>query len=505
MKKQSILQRCLALIERAGNYLPEPASMFAILIALVLILSGVCSMLDWRVVHPATGEVITAVNLFSAAPLQRLLVEMPQTFASFPPLGLVLVVMLGIGVADKSGLIMTALKLLVTKIPRWLLSGAVVFAGVMSSLAADVGYVVLIPLAAVLFHGAGRHPLAGLAAAFAGVSAGYTANLLLTAVDPVLAGLTQAAAQLLQSNYEVPISANYYFMLTLVPLFTVVGALLTEWVVEPRLQDTKVNSAPRNTEASGTVTAAEKKAISVAAVTALILCGVVALMTLPHNGILRGTDGGIEPLYKSLVGIMLFLFLIPGVVYGVLSGSIRSDRDVVRMSAESMADMAHYIVLAFLAAHLIVLFKWSNLGLMIAISGADTLKSLQFTGVPLLLTFVVVVAVINLFIGSASAKWGIIAPVFVPMLMLLGYSPELTQAAYRIGDSVTNILTPLMPYFPMVIVFARKHADDTGIGTLVAMMLPYSLGFGVVAVALLVLWVVLGLPLGPGVVMQYGG
>jgi aminobenzoyl-glutamate transport protein len=499
------MQRSLGFIERGGNKLPDPVSLFLILIGLVLLLSCICALLEWRVIHPGSGETIQAVNLFSAEWLRRLLVEMPQTFASFPPLGLVLVVMLGIGVADKSGLIITALKLLVAKIPHWLLSGAVVFAGIMSSLAFDVGYVVLIPLGAVLFYGAGRHPLAGLAAAFAGVSAGYTANLLLTAVDPVLAGLTQAAAQLLVSDYEVPITANYYFMMVLAPLFTVVGALLTEWVVEPRLQSIQIDGNPYLKESFTGITAKEKQALVAAAIAGLLVCCAIGLMVIPDNGWLRDADGGYISFYKSLIGIMLFLFLIPGLIYGVVSGSIRSDRDAVKMSADSMADMAHYIVLAFLAAHLIVLFKWSNLGLMIANSGANGLIAMQFTGLPLLVTFIVVVALINLFIGSASAKWGIIAPVFVPMFMLLGYSPELTQAGYRIGDSITNILTPLMPYFPLVIVFARKYSSGLGMGTLAAMMLPYSLGFGIVATALLVIWVALGLPLGPGVALQFGG
>jgi aminobenzoyl-glutamate transport protein len=502
---KSLIQRGLGFIERTGNKLPDPVSLFIILIGLVLLLSCVCALLEWRVIHPGSGETIQAVNLFSAEWMRRLLVEMPQTFASFPPLGLVLVVMLGIGVADKSGLIITALKLLVAKIPHWLLSGAVVFAGIMSSLAFDVGYVVLIPLGAVLFYGAGRHPLAGLAAAFAGVSAGYTANLLLTAVDPVLAGLTQAAAQLLVSDYEVPITANYYFMMALVPLFTVVGALLTEWVVEPRLQSIQMDGNPYLKESFSAITAKEKQALIAAAITGLLVCCAIALMVIPDNGWLRDVDGGYESFYKSLVGIMLFIFLIPGLIYGVVTGSIRSDRDAVKMSADSMADMAHYIVLAFLAAHLIVLFKWSNLGLMIAITGANGLIAMQFTGLPLLVTFIAVVALINLFIGSASAKWGIIAPVFVPMFMLLGYSPELTQAAYRIGDSITNILTPLMPYFPLVIVFARKYSSGLGMGTLATMMLPYSLGFGMVATVLLVIWVALDLPLGPGVALQLGG
>ncbi|HEX7027591.1 MAG TPA: AbgT family transporter [Gammaproteobacteria bacterium] len=497
-----LLNSALNTVERIGNRLPDPATLFVILIGLVMLCSWLAAMLGISVTHPGTKENIPAINLFGAELLQRLLVEMPQTFASFPPLGMVLVVMLGIGVADKSGLIVALLRRFVSSTPRWLLSSALVFAGIMSSLAADAGYVVLIPLGAVLFLGAGRHPLAGIAATFAGVSGGFSANLLLTSLDPLLAGLTQVAARIIAPASEVTVTANYFFMAALTPLLTVLGAWITDKVVEPRLgQYTK--STEDDALSGPEAVRGESKALLAALAGLAVFTAIVAVMVLPREGILRDAEGGFKPFYQSLIALMFLGFLITGLIYGMMTGKIRNDRDAVTMSADSMADMAHYIVLAFLAAHFIALFTWSNLGLIIAISGAEALRAMEFTGLPLIISFIIVTMVINLFIGSASAKWAVMAPVFVPMLMLLGYTPELTQAAYRIGDSATNILTPLMPYFPLVIVFAKKYSRDFGIGTLVAMMLPYSIAFSVGATLLLIVWMLLGIPLGPGVEMIY--
>lgn len=490
------LERWLGAIESFGNKLPDPVSLFAILIVLVVAGSALAVALDVSVTHPGTGEAIHPVNLFTAAQLQKLLLEMPQTFAAFPPLGMVLTVMLGIGIADKSGLITAALKAFVTRMPGSLLSGTLVFAGIMSSVAADAGYVVLIPLGAVLFLSVGRHPLAGLCAAFAGVSAGYTANLLLTAIDPVLAGLSQAAARLLESEYTVAVTANYFLMAALVPAFTVIGVIVTEKLVEPYLGAYKGNQ--RAADAGQDTGRLETKGLLAAAVALLLCILVVLLWTVPQDGLLRSADGHLQPFYKGMIALMMLGFLLPGLAYGVVTKKIRSDKDAVNMAAESMADLGHYIVLAFMAAHLIVLFQWSNLGIIIAIKGATLLQQLELQGIILILAFMLVTGLIDLFIGSASAKWALMAPVFVPMLMLLGYPPELTQAAYRIADSVTNVLTPLMPYFPLVLVFGRKYAPDFGVGSLITLMLPYSIGFGFIGALMLCVWMLFGWPLGPG-------
>lgn len=497
--------RWLNRIERTGNALPDPVTLFFIFIAIVMVASWIAYTADVSVVHPGTDETIAADNLFSSENIQRLFTDMAETFADFPPLGLVLVVMLGIGVADKTGLISAALKSFVTSVPDVLLTAALIFAGVMSSLAVDAGYVVVIPLGAVLFYGVGRHPLAGLAAAFAGVSAGFSANLLLTSLDPLLASFTEPAAQLIDEDYSVPVTANWYIMIALTPVFIVVGSYITESIIEPYLGD---YDPPEDFDAEdiddGALSDDERRGLRWAGgVTLAAIVGVV-LMAVPEGAPLAE----FEALIESIVALMVFLFFLPGLAYGIVVGEIEDDSDVADMMADTMADMGAYIVLAFAAAHFIAMFEWSNLGSIIAISGADLLQSIGFTGIPLLIAFIFVSGLINLFVGSASAKWAIMAPVFVPMLMLAGepgYSPETVQAAYRIGDAFTNILTPLLPYFPLVIIFAQRYDEDVGIGSIIALMLPYSIAFGVVSTLVFLLWVLLGLPLGPGAELYYMG
>ena len=492
-----VVERSLAAIERVGNRLPDPVTLFLILIGIVIVVSVVTAMLDVSATHPVTGATVSAINLLSADQLRRLFTEMPQTFADFPPLGTVLVVMLGVGVAEKSGLVAAALTAFVRRVPRRFLTAAVVFAGVMSSLAVDAGYVVLIPLGALVFYAAGRHPIAGLAAAFAGVSGGFSSNLVLTSLDPLLAGITQTAAHIVDPSYTVPVTANYYLMIALVPVFVVIGALITDRLIEPRLG--AYDGKPDDDVAADDTPADSGRGLKAAGWTLAAFIALVLVLVVPEGAALRAEDGSLTPFYSSLVALMALGFLAIGLAYGIAEKRITSDRDAVQMVSGSMADMGLYIVLAFVAAHFIALFNWSNLGVITAIAGAEGLKAIGFTGLPLVVSFVIIAAFINLFVGSASAKWALMSTIFVPLMMLLGYSPELTQAAYRIGDSVTNILTPLMPYFPLVIVFGRRYLPDFGIGTLVATMLPYSVAFGLAGIALLVVWVMFGIPLGPGV------
>ncbi|MEX2528054.1 MAG: AbgT family transporter [Gemmatimonadota bacterium] len=502
------MDRGLAGVERVGNRLPDPITLFVIFMGLVLVASWIAAKVGLAATHPGTGDEIRALNLLTAEGIQRILREMPRTFTDFPPLGLVLVVMLGIGVAERTGLIETALRAFLGGIPGWLVTAAIVLAGLLSSVAVDAGYVVLIPLGAVIFHGMGRHPIAGLAAAFAGVSGGFSANISLTALDPLLAGFTEPAAHLVDAAYVVDPTANWWLMIALVPVFVIAGTFITERILEPRLGTYTgtvqvMEGDVERGDPSAPLTAAQRRGLGWAGVTFLACMGVIVWLALPEPGILRGPEGEIAPLLSSIVALMLFVFFLPGLAYGLATGSIRSDRDVAKMTSDTMGSMGAYIVLAFAAAHFIAFFNWSNLGLILAISGAGFLQAVDFTGIPLIVAFILVSAFINLFIGSASAKWAIMAPVFVPMLMLLGYSPELTQAAYRVGDSFTNILTPLLPYYPLVIIFAQKYDREAGLGTLVSAMLPFSIVFGVLSISLVVAWMLLGLPLGPGAPMYY--
>jgi aminobenzoyl-glutamate transport protein len=504
--------RFLDAVERIGNRLPDPITLFVLFAVMAVAASWIASMAGISAVHPGTRETVEAVNLLSSEGVRRMFTGAVGNFTAFPPLGLVIVVIIGIGVTERSGLIATALSRLVSSVPPSMLTATIVFAGVMSSMAVDAGYVVLTPLGAMLFAAVGRHPLAGLAAAFAGVSGGFSANLLITSLDPLLAGLSQEAARLENPAYVVDPTANYYFMVASVVLLTVLGSFVTTRYVEPRMGKWVPEPGLELPEMGelGMIAPAQRKGLRAAGITFLVSLVLMALLVVPPGAPLRAPEPAndtvvalIAPFLSSIVPLLMLLFLFTGIAYGVVAGTIRSDKDVARMSSESVALLGSYIVLAFVAAQFVAYFNWSNLGLILAINGAAGLKTIGFEGLPLLLSFVVVAAFINLFIGSASAKWAVMAPVFVPMLMLMGYSPEAVQVAYRVGDSTTNIITPLMQYFPVIIVFAQKYDRKTGLGTLISSMLPYSIVFMIGWLIMLSAWVLLDIPLGPGAPMTY--
>ena len=489
--------RWLNAIERAGNRLPHPVMLFVWLCVAAALASAIAAALGLRGVHPGTGEDVRALNLISGEGLRRFLGEMPRTFTAFPPLGTVLVAMLGIGVAERVGLIGATLGRFVERMPPRALPAAVVFAGIMSSVASDAGYVVLVPLGAAVFAAAGRHPIAGLAAAFAGVSGGFGANLLISSLDPLLAGITQTAAQLIDPAYRVEATANYFLMVAIVPLFTLLGALVTVRLVEPRLGPWVPGpDAPPPPERLG---AAERRGLRAAGRVGLAILVLMALSVLPPGAPLRDpATGAAGPFFQGIVGIVAIAFLVLGIAYGRATGRIGGVGDVIELAADSMRAMALYILLAFTAAHFIAFVNWSNLGVLAAISGAAGLKASGLGGAPLLAGLVVVAGLINLVIGSASAKWAVLATVFVPMFMLVGITPEATQAAYRIGDSVTNIIAPTLPYFPLILVAGARYVPGFSVGSLVAAMLPYSLAFLAGGLALLLAWLALDLPVGPG-------
>lgn len=499
--RRTIGQRLLDGIERAGNRLPDPATLFFYGILIVLALSVAMSEMGVKAWHPGKNAEIGVTNLLSAESLKNIFVNMPKTFTDFPPLGLVLMMVLGVGVAERSGLIGAALGGLVRAVPKRLLSLAVVFAGVNASIAADAGYVVLLPLAAAVYAGAGRHPLAGLAAAFAGVAGGFSANLVITPLDPLLAGLTQAAAQIIDPARTVAVTSNYFLMMALVPLFSIIGAWVTDRIVEPRLNASPLKLAEMAEPPAQDADARrrEKRGLRYAGFMFLLMLVGAGFLVAPEGAVLRGEDGSIEPFLKALVAILFIMFLVCGIAYGRGAGTIKKDTDTVRMMTASIADMAGYIVLAFVVAQFLGLFNQSNLGAILAINGADVLKNAGYTGLPLLLSFVVLSMLINILIASASAKWAILAPIFVPMLMLLGISPEATQAAFRIGDSATNPITPLMVYFPLILIMARRYVPEFGIGSLVATMMPYAVWFSIFSTALLGLWFWLDIPYWPGI------
>jgi len=512
----------LGAIERFGDRLPDPVMIFVWLIAFIFVLSAVGAALGWNAVNPVSGETISAQSMFASANLQRLFEEMPRTLTGFAPLGYVLLVMLGAGLAERSGLFGAAMRAMVKDAPKFLLTPIVVFVGIMANQAADAAYVVLIPLAGVMFAAAGRHPIVGIAAGFAGVAAGFSANLLPGQLDALLLGITEPAARLLVPDWTMNVAGNWYFIAGMTVLFTPIAWFVTDVIVEPRLGKwTPSADAPIETSSDG-LTAAEKKGLGAAGLAALGLVVFFALLTIPSvwTNQFWQIEGGaplydeakaaeglpeqaLSPFYHSLVAAFFLLFLVCGIAYGRAAGVNKTHRDEIKMISDGMATMSYYIILAFAAAHFVALFNWSNLGAITAIHGARGLEASGLPAPALLGAILLLGTTINLAIGSASAKWAMLAPVLVPMLMLLGISPEMTTAAYRMGDSITNPVTPLMVYFPLVLTFCQRWDKDFGMGGLMAVMIPYSLWFLVFGMAMTVGWVFLDLPLGPGAQVSY--
>lgn len=486
-------------VEKVGNALPHPATLFGLFALSVLLLSALFHALGSSAVHPGTGEVYEAVNLLSRNGVHMILTEMVNNFTSFAPLGIVIVAMLGIGLAENSGLIAVIIRSLVIYSPEKYLTFIIVLAGILSNLASSVGYVLLVPLAGTIFMAIGRHPIAGMAAGFAGVSGGYSANLILGTIDPLLAGLSQEAARLVDPVYHVNPTANYFFMVASTFIIAVLGTWVTEKIVVPRLGEYKNHNNIEQEEITR-LTPIEKKGIKRSLWVFVGFLVIILIGLIPENGILRGIDGSFlkSPILKGVVAILFVVAGIMGIVYGTVIGKYKNDSDVMKGMAESMKTLASYIVLVFFAAQFVEYFQWSNLGIILAIKGATVIQSMNLGLIPLVIMFVIFAGSINLVMGSASAKWALLAPIFVPMFMFLGYTPELTQVVYRIGDSVTNIISPMMSFFALIIVYFQKYDEKAGIGTLVATMLPYSVIFFIGWLVLLIAWLLIGLPLGPG-------
>jgi aminobenzoyl-glutamate transport protein len=496
MTKKSRFARVLDTIEVVGNRLPHPATLFFIMAVIVALVSWWASAFDLQATHPATGEIIKVKNLLNADGIRWIYTNVEHNFVKFPPLGLVLVIMVGIGVAEGSGLFTVLVRQLVLGAPKRLITAAIIVAGIFSHLASEVGYVILIPLGAMIFHALGRHPMAGFAAAFAGVSAGFGSNFLIGSVDPILAGLSTSAAQIIDTEMNINPMVNYFFMFASAVMITLVGTWITEKIIEPRLGAYGGTEKPLEVEQ---LTPIEKKGLRWAGYGTLIFIALMAWTIIPEDGLLRDPQtGGIlkSPFFSGIVVGLLLLFFIPGLIYGIIVKSIKNDKDVVKHMTHSMKGLGGYIVLVFFAAQFIYWFNYSNLGLVLAIDGAEFLSHVGFTGIPLILAFILLSAILNMFMGSASAKWAIMAPVFIPMFMLLGYHPGFTQAAFRVGDSVTNVITPMMSYFALIVTYAQKYDEKNGIGTIISLMIPYTVIFLIVWAILITAWMLIGIPVG---------
>ncbi len=512
--KVSLYNRWLNGIETVGNKLPHPIALFAGMAAAIVLLSAVCSMLGVS----ATGELIsggelrettvTAVSLLTKEGLTYMLTNAVSNFTTYAPLGMVLVAMLGVGVAEQSGLINALLKGAVKVTPAKLITPMIVFLGVMSNIASDAGYVILIPLGAMIFRVYGRHPMAGLAAAFAGVSGGFSANLLVGSLDPMLAGISQTAVSIIDPNYEVAVMGNYYFLFVSTFLITIVGTFITDKIVEPRLASFGGELLEEEDQSLAEITEQERRGLRKAGLAALIFVAVIVIACIPADSFMRNENGALfgnpsSPFINGIVVLISFLFMIPGIVYGKATGTFTREDGACNAMSKAMSSMGSFLALAFVSAQFINYFNYTKLGTILALAGASFFQKINIGLIPLMIIFVLFSAFMNLFMGSASAKWNILAPVFVPMFMLLGYSPEMCQLAYRIGDSCTNVITPLMTYFAVIITFAQRYDKKAGIGTLTATMIPYSAAFLICWTIMMVIWLLLELPIGIGTGIFY--
>ncbi len=498
---KTFLDRFLDFIEKAGNKLPDPAILFLFLMLITWVLSALLSPIDFGAIDPRSGGELRIQNLLTGYQFAAFLANMTGIFINFPPLGVVLLAMLGVGVAEHSGFINAGLKFLLGVTPKMLLTPILVLVAIVSHTAADAGYVLVIPLGGVIFYAAGRHPLAGIAAAFAGVSGGFSANFIPSGIDPLIQSFTQSAAQILDADILLnPLNNIFFTGLSSIVVIAVVW-YLTDKVVEPRLnRNVEVDENMDDIPKMEILNSKERKAFWFAFATMMVSFTLLLIWAIPHDSALRDPFGEITsrdaPMMKSIVPLIFILFWIPGLVYGFASGTYKSLKDIVHSMSKAMGSMSYYIVMAFFCALFIDAFGKSNIGAMTALKGADFLRALNLPAQITIVGIVLLTAFVNLLVGSASAKWALISPIFVPMLMQLGISPDLTQAAYRVGDSVSNIITPLLPYFPLIVVFCQRYVKSTGIGTLVSMMIPYSLVLLVLWTLFLLLYWTLGIPLG---------
>lgn len=498
-KKQGKFQAFLNFIEVVGNKLPDPVSIFIGLTLVFMLISWILSVFDISVIHPLSKKTIHIVNMLSVESLQGFLGSVVKNFQAFPPLGLVLVVMIGAGVADKTGLMTALLKRSIAKTPKKLITATVVFMGILANAAGDAGFIVLPPLAAMIYASVGRHPLLGIFVSFASIAAGFSANIFVNMLDILLASFTLPAAQLIDPSYNQTPAMNYYFLLASSLVLVAVSVFVTEKIVEPRLGEYE-GKVIKYEEDDNKL---ETRGLKFAGISFLVLVLIIISLCLGEKPFLADPKTGsllayTSYLMKGMIPIVTALFLVPGIFYGIGAKTIKNDKDIISMMSEAMSDLGSYIVLVFFAAQFLTVFSTSNLGIVLAIKGAEFLEAVGFSGIWLIISFIILSGFLNIFVGSASAKWAILAPVFVPMFLLLGYDPALTQVAYRIGDSVTNPISPLFPYFPILLAFAKKYEKDIGIGKIISNMMPYSISFFILWVAVLIIFILFNLPLGPG-------
>lgn len=498
LKKEStgIANKILDLFEKVGNKLPDSVTIFVTLCFLILVISYFSNKFNVTAIHPITKESIAVNNLLSKANLKQLLVEMINVFQTYPPLGVVLVAMIGIGVADKSGLLETLLNSVMVKVPKGVVYYAVVILGLIFTGIGDAGFVVLPPLAALIFLKLNKNPIIGVLLAYAGAAIGFCSGLFVSLNDILITSFTIPAAQTLDPSFMRSPAMTIFFNMLNACLQMFIITLVTKKFIEPRFPFDESLSKDDDEEIGDL----EKKGLKYAGFSLAIYFLLVLSLTIGKSAFLRDSSGSLvsvkSPLMGGLIIIMMLAFMIPGVVFGKVTRKIKNDKDIVKMVGQSLGEMGGYIFIVFVAAQFLNLFGKSNLGIVLAIKGAEKLSQTSLSGIPLMIMFIFLVGFINLFIGSASAKWAILSPIFIPMFMLLDYDPSLTQIAYRIGDSSTNMISPLFPYLPLILAVCKKYDKNFGIGTLVANMIPYAVATLLGSISLLVIFVMLEFSLG---------
>lgn len=494
-------------LEKVGNKLPHPIYIFMVMALIVVLVSALTA--GTKVIHPGTGNEEMVKNLATKEGLIWILDNVVKNFTKFAPLGMVLVMMIGLGLAEETGLLRTILRKVIVGAPKTLVTFIVVFSGILGNIAGSATFVVIPPLGGLIFKTLKRHPLAGIAAGFAGVAAGLSANLLITPTDILLSGITEQASQIIRPGFLVHPASNWYFMIASTVVLSIVGVFVTEKIIEPRLGEYDPQYAEETDafeeESLMIITPDEKKGLKNAGIVTALYLALIALMVVPSNGILRHPDLGTvvpSPFISSMIPILLVWFTLAALAYGIGAKTIKSSDDVVRHMTESMKSFSGFIVLCFFAAQFVEFFAYTNLGLLLAVNGAKFLNASGFVGIPLVITFILFVSLINFLIGSSSAKWALLAPIFVPMFMEIGFSPAYTQAAYRIADSVTNSISPLEPFIPFIIICAQRFDKRAGLGTVISTMIPHAFFFLLSWTILLVVWTLLNLPLGPGTLIN---
>jgi aminobenzoyl-glutamate transport protein len=485
-------------VERIGNKIPNPFLLFVYLIALLMVASAVISWFNITAVNPTNGEIIRVKNLLSVEGIQWILPNVIKNFSGFTPLGSILALVIGAGLAERVGLLQSLMYKMASKVNARYASYMVIFIAFFSHISSDAALVVMPPLGALIFLAVGRHPVAGLLAAIAGVGCGFTANLLIVTTDVLLSGLSTEAAKAINPAVQVSVIDNWYFMAASVILLTIVGAILTDKFVEPRLP---VYQGARNEEMKK-LTPEQNRGLMASGIAALVFIGLVALLVVPEAAPLRNPKtGGIipSPFIQGIVPLIILFFFVISVPYGMVTKQIRSASDVPDLLVDPMKSMAGFIVMVFPLSQFVAFFNWSNMGKFMAIGLTDVLENLGMTGIPAFVGLIFLSALLCMFIASGSAIWSILAPIFVPMFMLLGFHPAFAQIVFRVADSSVIPLAPMSPFVPLFLGFLQRYNKEAKLGTYYSLVLPYPIVFFVVWLLMLVGWYLLGLPIGPGV------